>query len=57
MLKLDKLAMEQILFSILFYVLEVFYDFKEMEVLTLRGNVENPRELQDLGEESVCYEK
>lgn len=39
MLKLDKLAMEQILFSILFHVLEVFYCFKEREVLTLRGNI------------------
>lgn len=58
MLKLDKLAKEQILFSILFYVLEVFfYDFMEVEVLTLRWNVENPRGLQDFGEESVYYEK
>lgn len=59
MLKLDKLAKEQILFSVLFYVLEVFFfnDFMEVKVLTLGWNVENPRGLQDFGEESVYYEK
>lgn len=39
MLKLDKLAMEEVLFSVHFHVLEASYCFKGVDVLTSRGHV------------------